>query len=139
MAKIIVTNTESVEHDAAQIEGLREVSLNIETVEKEFGSDGEATQTDPVDFRVTGEAVFEDVQAYNTALGNSESNLVLTGRTKGGGTDREITAKNCVFSGTQIQVPTNPDRGVATYRCRLRCNPGASDTPSTIITEAAAA
>ncbi|MCK4660861.1 MAG: hypothetical protein KAV82_15180 [Phycisphaerae bacterium] len=138
MAKIRVTNTTQVTHNAVQIEGLREVSFDIDVVEKTFGSDGEPTETDAVDFTVAGQATFEDVQAYNTALGNAESNLVVTGRTEGGGTDRIITAKNCVFSGTAITLPTRQDRGIGTYRCKLRCNPGSADTPSTMITEAAA-
>ncbi|MCK4624565.1 MAG: hypothetical protein KAV00_04585 [Phycisphaerae bacterium] len=133
-----MTNTTEVTH-TAQIEGLREVSFDIDVVEKTYGSDGEPTETDAVDFTVTGQATFEDVQAYNTALGNSEANLVVTGRTEGGGTNRVITAKNCVFTGTSISLPTRQDRGVGTYRCKLRCNPGVDGTPSTMITEAVAA
>ena len=139
MARIRVTNTTEVTHNAVQIEGLREISFSVDVIEKEFASDGDATEVDPVDFRVTGEAVFDDVQAYNTALGNAEANLVVTGRVEGGSATRTLTAKNCKFTGTRISVPTRQSRDVGVYRCPLRCVPGPSDDPEDMIAEAAGA
>jgi hypothetical protein len=136
MAKIRVTNTKSSTIGGAALAGLREVSFNVQTSEKEFGSDGGGTETDITDVKVSGEATFEDCQTYNTALAAAEGNLVVVGRSEGGGTDRTFTAKNCKFSGAQINIPTAQDKGVGTYKLPFRCKPGSSDTPQSMVTNA---
>ncbi len=133
MAKTIVTNTKGATHTAA-IEGLREVSWNLATVEKQFGSDGEPQQYDPVDFTVDGEATFENADAYNTALSNAEANLVIVGREKGGAADSTFTLKNCTFIRSSASLPTRQGSEVGTYRCGFRLTPGAADTIDVMVT-----
>jgi hypothetical protein len=133
MARIRITNTVSATHDSTQIEGLREADFDIRVNEKAFASDGESEEYDPIGLQADGTVTFDSAEAANQALGGAVSNLVVTTRKKGGGT-RIFTCRNAQFTSAGTQLPTTQGQQGGQFRCRVRLNPGASDTPADMIT-----
>lgn len=135
MAKLRISNTESIEHDSAQIEGVQDVSYAHNPTNKRYASDGESTEQELIDHDVTGEVVFDNASSYNEALANSESNLIVNARKKGGGT-RVFTIKNVLFDTSRSSMPTRQATSGASFRLSFRGRPGPSDTPDTMVTDA---
>ena len=134
MAKERILHTTSANHNSASLEGLHTVEYSIDTDVVEFASDGEDTQSTAVGCKVTGSAVFDNVNAYNQALANAESNLVVTCLETDKTTEKTVTIKNVKFSSAKGKLNRKQDKTVSTFNLNFTATPGASDTVNTMVT-----
>ncbi len=136
MAKIKHAYVVSATHDAAQIEGVRDVQYKTQTVQKKGASDGESEDSLTTDFKIVGTATFDNEAAPNQALDGLASNLVYVMVNVAGGT-RVTTIKNVTFKEYDGTVPTRQDQNFASWKLSFEGIPGPSDlTPSSMVSHA---
>jgi len=135
----VVTNVQSATHGATALPGLKRFSFNTNTSIKRSQSDGNPEVLDAVSASSSGQAVFDDVSTYNTAVEAAEQNLVVVGRVVGGAATREFTAKNVKFTGASGNLPDLVGQQMGEFVANWIGSPGASDTAATMVTNAAGA
>ena len=134
MAKERILHTTGASHNSVALAGLHSVEYSIDSDVVEYGSDGEDTQTTSVGCKVTGTAVFDNVNAYNQALANAESNLVVTCLETDKTTSKTVTIKNVKFSSAQGKLNRKQEKSVSTFNLRFTATPGESDDVDTMVT-----